>query len=161
MKTYTADWQDKETAIIFNDEKPFGQVTFDASKWVLYGNALLLAGGETFRAELAQGNNVTILQGETEIFTAVFRPLWGNLELRLAGEDTGYDVKGKWFKAGTRLTDAEDNDMIIVTSDPWTGRQMEITVADAAVSDLMVVATIYFHIRASAAKTLGVIIGNM
>lgn len=158
MTTYTATWQEKETIIVYKAEQPFGKIVFDSSKWLMYGSATLFVGDTIFRAELAKGNNAVIMQGETEIFTAVFHPLWGNLELQHSGQDTGYDIKGRWFKPGTRLTDTDDNDLVVVTADAWTGQKIEIAVADTGISELMIVATLYHHIRASAAKTTAAVI---
>ena len=160
MTTYTASWQDKQTVQILSNESPFGKIFFEPSPGITYGDASLFADSAEFKAT-ADGKNVIITSGGKELFTAVFHALWGNLELRMAGEDTGYDIRGKWFKPGTRLTDEEDKDLVVVTADPWTGKKMQITVAEETVSALVIVATIYFHIRASAAKTMGVIIGNM
>jgi hypothetical protein len=160
MTTYTASWPDKQTVTISQNEKPFGRIEFENTQGILYGNALLHVADTTFAAQV-DGKNTAIKSAGAEIFTAIFHSLWGNLELRMAGEDTGYDIKGKWFKPGTRLTDDGDNDLVVVTADSWTGKKMEIIVADEGTAPLMIVATIYFHIRASAAKTMGVIIGNM
>ena len=160
MATYTAQWRDNQTVVISNDEIVFGMIEFEQSQGILYTNALLKAANSTFDAN-SDGKNVIIKKDGIEVFTAVFHPLWGNLELRTEGEDTGYDINGKWFKPGTRLTDSEDNDLVVVTSDPWTGTEMEIISNDENIWPLMIVATIYFHIRASAAKSVGVIIGNM
>ncbi len=154
MTTYNAAWQDKRTTIVYNENFPFAKIEFDDSQWPIYGSATLFVGDKIFRAELANGNNTIIMHGDAEIFTAVFHPLWGNLELRQSGQDTGYDIKGKWFKPGTRLTDADDNDLVVITADMWTGKNIEIS-AVPDISGLMVVATLYYHIRASAAKTTG------
>ncbi len=72
--------------------------------------------GEIFKAESVKGNTIISKYGK-ELLTCVFHPVCGNLELQASGEDTGFDIKGKWFKPGTRLTDAENNDLIVVTAD--------------------------------------------
>ena len=157
MATYTASWENKHTVVILHGGQSLGKIEFEKSEGLLLGDALLQVSGHTVQAK-GDGKNIVINGDGVEIFTAIFRPLWGNFELQLAGEDTGYDVRGKWFKPGTRLTDDDDHDLVVVTSDALTGKQMKIVAVEDA-SALMVAATIYLHIRASAAKTMATMIG--
>ena len=103
---------------------------------------------------IARNKAAYLAQWDAEIFTSVFDRTWGNLELRFAGEDTGYDIRGRWFKLGTRLVDADDNDLIVAKTDVWSGRNMTIEVMDENVSGILIAATLYHHIRASAAAGL-------
>ncbi|NMH27673.1 hypothetical protein [Flavobacterium silvaticum] len=158
MTLYTAEWQDKETINIFSNGRSVGRIVFDTPGIVAFGDADVYADGQQFRVE-RNGSFYPLTQNGTEVFTAVFEPLWGNLQLRLDNSDTGYDIKGKWFKAGTRLTDSEDNDLVVVKSEPWLVQTMEIQIVDIDISDLMIVATLYHHVRASAAKVMHVVLG--
>jgi hypothetical protein len=156
MKTYTAGLQDKEKMWIKEGGTLVGTIDFDRSVWQGYIGATFTIGGETFKAESMRGNTIILKDGK-ELFTCVFHPLWGNLELQAAGQDTGFDIKGKWFKPGTRLTDADDNDLVVVTADALTGSKITVEVADD-VPPVMVAMTLYHHVRASAAKLMVTII---
>ena len=160
MANYTAIWQDKETVIIYDGEKTIGKISFEDVKVVVYNNATIHADGEIYSAQATTGKDVIFKKDGREIFTVAPNSLWGNFEVRANGQDTGYDIKGRWFKPGTRFTDANDNELIVVKSDPWTGKEMTVEIAGNDISDLMVLATLFHHIRASAAKTTAAIVGT-
>ena len=158
MKTYTAGLEDKDKMWIKDGELLVGTIDFDRSVWQGYIGATFTIGGETFKAESMKGNTIILKDGK-ELFTSVFHPLWGNLELQAAGQDTGFDIKGRWFKPGTRLTDADDKDLVVVTADALTGRKIAIEVLDPEVPAVMIALTLYHHVRASAAKLMLVMRG--
>lgn len=161
MATYTANWQDKETVIVHEGANVVGKIVFADVKVVAYNHADIYADGEVYTAESSNGRDIVIRNGGREIFAVVADAIWGNCEVRVNGKNTGYDIKGKWFKPGTRFTDADDNDLIVVKSDPWIGAQIIVSIADVDISDLMVLTTLYHHIRASSAKTTAAIIGGI
>lgn len=161
MTTYTATWQDKETIIVYNGENTIGKIVFEELKIVVYNTATIYADGEMYRAESANGKDIAIKFNGSEIFSIVLNSIWGNFEVRANGQDTGYDIKGKWFKPGTRFTDSEDNDLVVVKTDPWLGKKITIDIAEIDISDLMILTTLYHHIRASAAKTTAAIVATL
>lgn len=88
----------------------------------------------------------------TALFRFKFDYLWGNASIYVEGEDTNFDIKGKWFKNGTRFTDSQDNDIVVVTSGEDTSLDASIEVNSEEGTPLMVMATLYYHIYASAGK---------
>jgi hypothetical protein len=138
--------------VVYSNDNIVGWVAFDGNQRV---SADLMVSGDIFRAEpeSAKVKDIVLRQGADTLFKFKFNYLWGGAEIQTNGEDTGYDIKGKLFKPGTRLVDAEENDLVVVvTESPET--RMRINVVSSEVSPLMVMATLYYHIYTSAANSL-------
>ncbi|MGV3459552.1 MAG: hypothetical protein ACO1N9_03755 [Flavobacterium sp.] len=101
--------------------------------------------------ESATEKDIVLKQNGLTLMKFKFDYLWGNAEIHSDGEDTGYDIKGRWFKSGTRFTDAEDNDLIVVKSKENQSAEISILDEDEA-TPIMTMATLYYHMYTSAAK---------
>lgn len=139
---------------IFSDEKLYGKILFDKNNI----DASLIIGDKIFRAEKGSDKNISLKYEGKILFTFNFDYIWGGAEITSKGIDTGFDIKGRWFKPGTRLTDNNDKDLIIAVK---KNDGLEITVVDTEVSPEMILGTIYYHIYSSGGKMRGVLIGNV
>jgi hypothetical protein len=110
------------------------------------------------RAEKGQDNNIELLNNNKTLFKFNFDYLWGGAEILTNGEDTGFDIKGRWFIPGTRLTDNNNQDLIIAVK---TNDGLDVTIFDENIAEEMILATIYYHLYSSRGKMLGVILGSV
>lgn len=139
---------------IFSDGKLYGEIIFDKNNL----EASLKIGTKIYRAEKGPDKNISLKQDGNILFTFKFDYIWGGAEITSSGIDSGYDVKGRWFKPGTRLTDIDDKDLIIALK---KDDGLDVTIVDSTVSPEMILGTIYYHIYSSGAKMLGVLIGSV
>lgn len=153
MKKLIVKLQDSKFNI-YSGEKIYGQIVFDKSNI----EASLLSDNKILRAEKGLDKNIQLKYGDQTLFTFNFDYIWGGAEITSNGIDTGFDIKGRWFKPGTRLTDSEDKDLIIAVK---KNDGLEITVLDEDISAEMILATIYCHIYSSGGKMLSVLIGSI
>lgn len=86
-------------------------IQYDDKRKIL---ANLIVGDFAFRLEPGIDKNVRFLENGIEILKFKFDYWWGSATLITNGEPTGYKITGKAFKPGTRLVDADNNDMVIV-----------------------------------------------
>lgn len=157
MKYLTARFENARF-IVYEGETIFGEIAIDYKSV----EATISIEDITFRAEQEDDDkNIVVKQEGNILFKFKFDYLWGGAEIRMGGKDTGYDVKGRWFKPGTRLTDAEDHDLVVVVTKGELNPELEITVTDTETSHLMILATVYYHIYTSAGKTFGVMMANI
>lgn len=139
---------------IYADEKLHSEIIFDDNNI----DASLLTESKTLRAEKDSNKDVVLKEDGQTLFTFTFDYVWGGAEITSNGVDTGFDIKGRWFKPGTRLTDEHDKDLVIAVK---KNDELQVTVLDEDISDTMIVATIYYHIYASGGKMLTVLAGNI
>jgi hypothetical protein len=133
------------TFIIHNNGEAYGNIAFDENNV----EATLRTGETILRAVRGADKNIVLMQGAKALFTFKFDYLWGGAELVVDGADTGFDIKGRWFKPGTRLTDEEDKDLVVAVK---KGNGLVVSILDEQVSPVMIIATIYYHIYASGGK---------
>lgn len=139
---------------IYSDEKLFGEIVFDKNNI----EASLMTNSKILRAEKGPEKNIQLKCGDQTLFTFNFDYIWGGAEITSNGIDTGFDIKGRWFKPGTRLTDNEDKDLIIAVK---KNDGLEVTIFEEVISAEMILATIYYHIYSSRGKLLSVLIGSV
>lgn len=108
---------------------------------------------KVFRVEKGHDKNMELKYQNQVLFRFEFDYIWGGAEITSNGIDTGYDIKGWWFKPGTRLTDHNDKDLIIAVK---KNDGLEVTILDESISEEMILATVYYHIYSSAGKMLSV-----
>lgn len=140
--------------VVRKEDETYGWIAFDKGNL----EATINVAGKTLRAERGDDKNIVLKEAGKDLFTFKFDYLWGGAELLSYGKDTGFDIKGRWFKPGTRLTDDQDNDLVVAVK---KGNGMDVTIADTEVSPVMVMATIYYHIYSSAGKMLSVLAGSV
>ena len=153
MKKLIVKLQDSKFNI-YSDEKLYGQILFDKNNI----EASLLCDNKTLRAEKGPEKNIQLKHENQTLFTLEFDYIWGGAEITSNRIDTGFDIKGRWFKPGTRLTDNEDRDLIIAIK---KNNGLEVTVLDEEILVEMILATIYYHIYSSRGKMLAVLIGSV
>ncbi|RYZ79114.1 MAG: hypothetical protein EOP06_27800 [Proteobacteria bacterium] len=97
--------------------------------------------------------NIRVTSANTELFTFKFDALWGGAELETNGQETGFEVKGKWFKPGTRLVDAQSNDLVAIKNGD-VALELDIAVSAEDIPEVMLLATVYYHVYSSRSKLL-------
>lgn len=155
MANFLAKYEDFKF-VVYKDDAVFGWISFD-SKLV---SATIFIENEEYRAEpeSATEKDIVIRKNGVTLFKFKFDYLWGGAELHVNGEDTGYEVTGKWFKEGTRFTDADSNDLVVAVSDQSIPPQTRIDIIDETeATPLMIMATLYYHVYTSASKTFSVL----
>lgn len=107
--------------------------------------------------EAIQNENKDIVLNENgkSLFTFKFDKIWGGAEIINSKNNTGLEIKGRWFKIGTRLIDEKDNDLVVVLNE---NNGLEVTVNGNDIDSLMIISTIYYHIYATRGKLLSLII---
>ena len=102
-----------------------------------------------------ENKNIVLNENGTSLFTFKFNKLWGGAEIINSKNNSGLEIKGRWFKVGTRLIDEKDNDLVVVIN---TNNGFDVTVNKNDIDSLMIISTIYYHIYASKGKLLGLIV---
>ncbi|WP_313806963.1 hypothetical protein [Flavobacterium sp.] len=154
MKKYSVK-RDGKTFTISNENNDRSEIIFDENNI----EATLSGSSKTLRVERDDATkNMVLKENGKALFTFKFDYIWGGAEIVTNGVDTGYDIKGRWFKPGTRLTNENDKDLIIATK---KDDGLEVVVVDENIDPTMVLATIYYHIYSSGSKMLSVLIGNI
>ncbi len=143
-----------QTFKIYSDEKEHSEIQFDTNNI----DASLITESKTLRVERGPTKDLVLKDGDQTLFTFKFDYVWGGAEITSNGKDTGFDIKGRWFKPGTYLTDDEDKNLIIAVK---KNDGLEVTVLDDSVGATMILATIYYHIYASAGKMFSVLMGSV
>lgn len=138
---------------VFSKDSLYAEIIFDTNNI----DASLLKEKEIWRIERDSNKNLVLKQNEHTLFTFKFDYVWGGAEIIASGIGTGYDITGRWFKPGTRLINAQDEDLIIAVK---KGDGMEVTILNDDISAAMILATIYYHVYVSAGKMLSLIIGG-
>lgn len=139
---------------IYSDENLYGEIVFDKNNI----EASLITNNKILRAERTLDKNIQVKYENQTLFTYNFDYIWGGAELILNGLDTGFDIKGRWFKPGTRLTDNEEKDLVIVVK---KNDGLSVSILEENVSAEMILATIYYHIYSSGGKMLSILIGSV
>jgi hypothetical protein len=139
--------------IVYDGEAVYGWIVFEPQSVI----ADIHVNNIKFRTRRGDDKNIELTQDGKTIFKFKFDYLWGNAEIEMNGEDTGYDIKGKWFKKGTRLTDENDADIVVAVTKELPEYHISLDIIDEQVEPVMVMATLYYHIYASAGKTFGLV----
>lgn len=141
MKKFTVK-KENQNFKIFSEEKNFAEIIFDKNNI----EATLQTDTITLRVERGDTKDLVLKENTKIVFTFKFDYVWGGAQLVSNGLDTGFDIKGRWFKPGTRLTNDEDKDLIVAVK---KNDGLEVTVFDESISEKMILATIYYHIYSS------------
>ena len=136
--------QNSNTFRIELENNLYAEITF-----IKNNNSQLLIDGKLFEVSEGEDKNMLLSDANQTIFTFKLDYLWGGADLISKGTDTGYNIKGRWFKPGTRLIDENNKDLVIVKN---TNNGYEATVEDDTLDKIMVVSTIYYHIYGSKMK---------
>lgn len=142
--------QEQHTFNVYDNNKVFAQIIFDENRI----DATLKVGNKTLQAVRAATKDMELKEGPVTLFSFKFDYIWGGAEIISDSVDTGFDIKGRWFKPGTRLTDDADKDLVVAVK---KGNGLEVSVLDEAISPTMIVATIYYHIYSSGGKMRSVL----
>lgn len=152
MNHFTARFEDNK-CIINNGSAILGVIEFEDRKRVI---ASLILEDTIFRAHPASisDKNIVITVNDAILLKFKFDYLWGGAALYVDDEPTGYKIIGKAFKPGSRLVDAEGNDLIVVVNaSNWKETAgLKIEVIDSQVTGFLIMATVYYHIYTSASN---------
>lgn len=151
MKKFTVK-KENQNFKIFSEEKNFAEIIFDKNNI----EATLQTDTITLRVERGDTKDLVLKENTKIVFTFKFDYVWGGAQLVSNGVDTGFDIKGRWFKPGTRLTNDEDKDLIVAVK---KNDGLEVTVFDESISEKMILATIYYHIYSSKMMSSMIAIG--
>lgn len=145
--------QESNAFTIYLKDEIYAEIIFGNSK-----NATLKFDNKVLRVVEGPDKNMILKENDVSIFTFKFDYLWGGAEVVSGNEDTGFDIKGRWFKPGTRLINEDDVDLVVVK---LKDSKLEATILSEDVNKIMVVSTIYYHIYASAGKFLQVMLTSV
>lgn len=152
MTHFAARFEDNK-CIIHNENAILGVIEFEDKKRVL---ANLILDHTIFMAHPASTSdkNIVITANDAILLKFKFNYLWGGASLYVDDEPTGYKVMGKAFKPGSRLVDADGNDMIVVVNaSNWSETQgLKIEVIDDQVTAFLIMTTVYYHIYTTASN---------
>lgn len=148
MKTFQVTSHENNFKIYAADEF-FGEIIFENTT-----HAELKLLNKSYHTSQNEDKDVVLNENGKPLFTLKFDKLWGGAEIINSENYEGFEIKGRWFKVGTRLIDEQDNDLIIVVNE---NEGYLVTVNDGSVSPLMIISTIYYHIYASRMKLLALI----
>lgn len=156
MKKYTGSF-DKNTVRVYDGDTLFGSIDFNRD---LPAHADIFIYADRFHIgpKSATEKNIVLTKADATVFTFAFDKIWGGAEIMSDGNQTGYEVKGRWFRAGTRLIDADDKDVVVVVTNEFSQPAIEITVYEKT-EPVMVMSTLYYHLYASRSKMLSVALG--
>ena len=149
MKTLQVTSKDNTFKIYAADE-PFGEIIFENTT-----HAELKLENKSYHTSTNENKDIVLNENSKSLFTFKFDKLWGGAEIINSENYEGLEIKGRWFKIGTRLIDENDNDLVVVVNEK---EGYLVTINDEAVSPLMIISTIYYHIYASRMKLLSAII---
>ncbi|MEL1245795.1 hypothetical protein AAEO56_16095 [Flavobacterium sp. DGU11] len=146
--------RDNKKYTIYNGDAIYGQILFDAKGF----GATLTVDGTEYRVEQEnpKSANKVLKQNGVTLFRFKYDKIWGSATLQSGNDDMGYRITGKWFKPGTRLVDKDKTDLVVVVSSQGFTPKVTVTILDETVAPVMVMATIYYHLYASASKTMGI-----
>ncbi len=147
---------ERNTVRLFNENTLYGSIDFSAER-AFQADIFVYADRFHVGPKSETDKNLVVTKGDKTLFTFEFDKLWGGAEIASEGEENGYEVKGRWFKPGTRLVDNDDKDLVVVVSKELTNT-VEVSVAEN-VEAVMVLSTLYYHLYASGSKTLSVVLG--
>lgn len=150
MKKFTVK-KEGQNFKICSEEKNYAEIQFDKNNL----EATLQTDDITLRVERGDTKDLVLKENSKTLFVFKFDYVWGGAELVSDGVDTGFDIKGRWFKPGTRLTNDEDKDLIVAVK---KNDGLEVTIFDESISDKMILATIYYHIYSS--KMMSLMVGS-
>jgi hypothetical protein len=139
--------------IVYSEYNIYAEIVFEENNI----EAELKTATKKYKAERDNDKNIVIKDESRYLFTFKFDYIWGGAEIISNGIETGLEVKGKWFKPGTRLTNDSNEDLIIVTKKE---EGLEVTIIDEDITDIMILATIYYHLYTSRGKLLSVLAGS-
>jgi len=157
MKKFTGRF-DKNTVRVYDEETLYGSIDFNRD---LPAHADIFIYSDRFHIgpKSPVEKDIVLTKADVPLFTFAFDKIWGGAEIKADGNDTGYDVKGRWFRAGTRLIDADDKDIVVVVTNEMGDPEITITVYEKT-APVMVLSTLYYHLYASRSKQLALAIGN-
>jgi len=160
MKELAAKYEIR-TCTVYSGKEIVGEIIYDDNKHIA---ATMFVNGRSFKIEPVSDSdkNIIIREESNTILKFDFDYLWGGATLLSDNEETGYEIKGKFLKPGTRLVDEDNNDLVVVTTLETLppSAQFKIIVHSDEINDFLIVSTLYYHNYASAGKLLSVLFAN-
>lgn len=141
--------QENNQFTIYNQNQPYAKIKFADIK-----NSDIDFDGNFFKIEEGKDKNMILKHNDKVIFKFKFDYLSGGAEIISDEIYANYEIKGRWFKPGTRLINDTDDDLVVVKN---FDNDIEVLIIDENISKLMVVCTVYYHIYASSNKFLSVL----
>lgn len=158
--TYTAKF-DGKTVRVYNGEKLFGSIDFSKER-MAHADIFIYTDRFHVGPESATEKDIVVTKADLPVFKFNFDKLWGGAEIEANGEPTGYEVKGKWFKPGTRLVNENDEDLVVIKNDnAITLKGFDLEVNDEDIEPVMIMSTLYYHIYASNAANPTFMMSNL
>lgn len=155
MKNYLAKVDDRKL-VVYDDSVVCGEIAFSGGAVIA---EITISESRYHAAPQSESDkNIVISEGGRPLFKFKFDYVWGGASLEVDGEDIGLDVTGKFLKPGTRLVDADGNDLVVAVSNDLNPSEISLTVVEE-ISPILVMATLYYHIYTSTSKTLLTILG--
>lgn len=152
MNHFAARFEENK-CIVHSEEAIIGVIEFEDRRRVI---ANLILDETIFRAHPVSDSdkNIVITVNNAVLLKFKFDYLWGGASLYVGEEPTGYKITGKAFKPGSRLVDADGNDLIVVVnaSNLSEKQGLNIEVVDSQVTPFQIMTTVYYHIYTSASK---------
>lgn len=152
MAHFTAKFEGNK-CIVHNEGTVLGVIEFENNTRI---EASIILDDTTFKAHQASASDkdIVITTNDAILLKFKFDYLWGGATLFMGDELTGYKITGKAFKPGSRLVNADGNDMVVVkNASNWSEKQgLDIEVTDTQVTDFLIITTVYYHIYTSAAN---------
>ena len=149
------------SCVVHDGGEAIGEIVYENNKHII---ATMFVGGKSYKIEpeSATEKNIVIREDGSTIVKFDFDYLWGNATLLFENEETGYEIKGKFLKSGTRLVDSDNNDLVVVTTAETTVSAVDydIVVNDEEVNNFLILATLHYHNYTSASKLLSVLMAN-
>jgi hypothetical protein len=148
MKTLTVTSEGNYFKVYLED-KLYSEIVFNNNT-----DATLTLESINYQTSQDDNKNIVLSENGKPLFTFKFDKLWGGAEIVNAVNGAGLEIKGRWFKIGTRLIDENDNDLVVVVNGD---NGYEVTVNGNDIDPLMIISTVYYHIYATRGKLLGLV----
>ena len=140
MKTLTVT-QNRNNFKIFCDVELYGEIIFKNVT-----DAELKIENQIYNVLRGENKDMVMTENGNSLFTFKFDKLWGGAKIIKSENYEGLEIKGRWFKLGTRLIDKKDNDLMVVVN---ANNGCSVNIIGNKINPLLIISTIYYHIYAS------------
>ncbi|RZJ73520.1 hypothetical protein [Flavobacterium sp.] len=147
---------ERNTVRLFDGQTLYGSIDFSAER-AFQADIFVYSDRFHVGPKSETDKDLVVTKGDKALFAFRFDKLWGGAEIESQGHENGYEVKGRWFKPGTRLIDQDDKDLVTIVSHETTN-SVEVTVFEK-IEPVMVLSALYYHLYASGSKTFSAILG--
>ncbi|MFM1932342.1 MAG: hypothetical protein RL226_1645 [Bacteroidota bacterium] len=132
-----------------------GENVFSEIKFRNITDADIHIGNKVFEAIQTENKDIVLNENGKALLTFKFDKLWGGAEIINMENNSEFEIKGRWFKIGTRLTDDTGNDLVVVLDNK---NDFEVNVSAGDIDPLMILSTVYYHIYATRGKLLSLVV---